>query len=118
MSRMGSAPRRADLRRSWLCVRLSVANHAFRSERAVCTRSGWRKPAVANERECTTNERDRTSDTDNHGGLTPAALGRMYVCASQKSLFRRQTFALQGKSGGVSPRCLNARDSNPEPYGP
>jgi len=53
-----------------------------------------------------------------HGGLTPAALGRMYVCASQKSLFRRQTFALQGKSGGVSPRCLNARDSNPEPYGP
>jgi hypothetical protein len=38
-----------------------------------------------------------------HGGLTPAALGRMYVCASQKSLFRRQTFAPQHKSGGRKP---------------
>jgi hypothetical protein len=38
-----------------------------------------------------------------HGGLTPAALGRTYVCALQKSLFRRQTFALQHKSGGRKP---------------
>jgi hypothetical protein len=35
-----------------------------------------------------------------HGGLTPAALGWMCVCASQKSFFRRQTFAMQHKSGG------------------
>jgi hypothetical protein len=38
-----------------------------------------------------------------HGGLTPAAPGRMYVCASQKSLFRRQTSAHQHKSGGRKP---------------
>jgi hypothetical protein len=45
-----------------------------------------------------------------HGGLTPAAPGRMYVCASQKSLFRRQTFALRRKSGGRKPPvvALNA----------
>jgi hypothetical protein len=35
-----------------------------------------------------------------HGGLTYAALGQMYVCASQKSLFGRQMFAPQRKSGG------------------
>jgi hypothetical protein len=40
---------------------------------------------------------------NSHGGLTPAALGRMCVGASQKSLFRRQTFAPQRKSGGRKP---------------
>jgi hypothetical protein len=29
-------PRRADARRSWLCVRLRIANHVFRSERTSC----------------------------------------------------------------------------------
>ena len=38
-----------------------------------------------------------------HGGLTPAAPERMYVCASQKSLFRGQMFAPQRKSGGRKP---------------
>jgi hypothetical protein len=39
----------------------------------------------------------------NHGGLTNGALDRMCVCASQKSFFRRQTFAPRNKSGGRKP---------------
>jgi hypothetical protein len=35
-----------------------------------------------------------------HGGLTPAAPGWMYVCASQKSFFRRRTSVHQHESGG------------------
>jgi hypothetical protein len=42
-------------------------------------------------------------DTDTHGGLTPAALGGMCVCASQKSFFRRQTFAMQQEPGTLAP---------------
>jgi hypothetical protein len=52
---------------------LRITHFAANEHRA--TRSGWRKPAVANER-------DWNCDTDNHGGMTPAALGRMCVCAS------------------------------------
>jgi hypothetical protein len=36
-------------RRSWLHVRLRVANRACCSQGTPCTRSGWRKPAVVEE---------------------------------------------------------------------
>jgi hypothetical protein len=43
----------------------------------------------------------------NHGGLTPAAPGRMCVCASQKSFSHWQTSASQYKSGGRKPPVGN-----------
>jgi hypothetical protein len=36
-------------RRSWLHARLCIANRACCSQQTPCTRSGWRKPAVAEE---------------------------------------------------------------------
>jgi hypothetical protein len=44
-----------------------------------------------------------------HGGLTPAAPGRMCVCASHKSLFHRRAFASQYKSGGRKPPWVRCR---------
>jgi hypothetical protein len=38
-----------------------------------------------------------------HGGLTPAALGRMCVCASQKSFFAGRRSHCSTRAGGVSP---------------
>jgi hypothetical protein len=53
----------------------------------------------------------RVSQT--HGGLTPAAPGRMCVCASQKSFSHRRTSASQYKSGGRKPPVVCFRNANP-----
>jgi hypothetical protein len=94
--------RRADTRRSW-CVTPHCESRVSQQTNVVQPgAAGVSQPWYAN-----VPRRRKTVACAgallNHGGLTPAALGRMYVCASQKSLFRRQTFAPQRKSGGRKP---------------
>jgi hypothetical protein len=70
-----SEPRRADARRSWsLSVRPSPNDARFSRYSVGVT---------------------------NHGGLTPGALDRMCVCASQKAVFHGRTIVQQSRAGGV-----------------
>jgi hypothetical protein len=105
-----ATPRRADARRSWLDVRLCIAKVVFspadvrtptRERGALAPRGMFSEcePDYGNPAHC----RCRRG-LQPHGGLTPAASGRMCVCASQKSFFRRRTFAPRNtRAGGVSP---------------
>jgi hypothetical protein len=73
------------LRRSWFDGSLLV-----RDDRAASRNQSAKTVAVA-------------SANPTHGGLTPAALGRMCVCASQKSFFAERRSHCSTRAGGVSP---------------
>gem|GEM_PF-6340011 len=71
-------PRRAHARRSWTDVRRCVENGVFPVSETLCAKSGWRKPTVANQHNC-------TGVTRAHGNLRPAAPGawrddRVRIC--------------------------------------
>jgi hypothetical protein len=51
----------------------------------------------------------------NHGGLTPGALDRMCVCASQKAVFHGRTIVQQSRAGGVSPPWQTKRRCKAQP---
>jgi hypothetical protein len=105
-ARTVSEPRRADGRRSRRTCVCAPRMSLFFSEPASYTTSAWRKPAVGYH-PIVRGERNHSTKTDRHcrcdsrstaGSRPPLLL--MRVCASQKSLFRRRTFARQHKSGG------------------
>jgi len=87
------------------------------------TKSGWRKPAVANQpqlhRRSSTHRRQSLATLRNRSCKCASRSPRRdsrppllctCVWASQKSFFRRQTFTPQHKSGGVSPPWLDERN--------
>jgi hypothetical protein len=102
-------PRRADARRSWPDVRLCIAKVVFspadvrtptRERGALAPRGMFSEcePDYGNPAHC----RCRRG-LQPHGGLTPAAPGRMCVCASRKSFFAAKHSHRNTRAGGVSP---------------
>jgi hypothetical protein len=105
-----AAPGAAGVSQPWYGKRLADGYRSSAKTSARAPKSGWREPAVVPGNDCagrnviSPQKPIRVAGANpTHGGLTFAALGRMCVCASQKSFFRRRTFALQHKSGGRKP---------------
>jgi hypothetical protein len=98
------------------CVCASQKSPFHRQTFAPANRSGGREPAVGGgnafaraiphtcRRPSPVCQRTSLqSRSRNHGGLTSSALGCTCVCASQKSPFRRHTFAPANRSDGCQP---------------
>jgi hypothetical protein len=64
------------------------------SEPASCTRSGRREPTVENVRSC-------TGVTENHGGLTPAALANMRLCTAEIAILSGERSLQQHQERGA-----------------
>jgi hypothetical protein len=92
-------PRRANARRSCECAFVQRRWGVVQRTNVSWTRSGWRKPAVGRGRGQLTKTLASASAIPNHGGLTPAALGRM--CGRRRTVrdVYRTTFALHTTAG-------------------
>ena len=99
--------------RSDVPVELAAGIRIIRPALAFPTRSGGRKPPVEHTPHTSSQRRNSAHCTcrygsENHGGLTPAALENVRLCTA-KIVFCRQAFATQYKRGRRKPTVANQR---------